>query len=461
MDTPSGVCVQRLPGQRQVGFAEGFVLGRVRVDELGDVGGQRLPVVDQLGLADLLAHTGADHVDTDDRAVLLADQLDEALGPQDLALAVAAEVVVVGLDLAELLLGLGLGVADGGDLGVAVGDAGYAHLVDHRRVEAGDLLGDEDALGESAVGQLQAGHDVADGVDALDVGLAALAGHDEAPVDGDTGLFVAQTGGDRTASDGNEQQVGLNGLAGLQRHLYDIAGLGGSRELHTGLEADLALAERPLELLGDRLVLGRHQAGESLDDRDLGAERLEDRGELDADDAATEDDDAGWDEVEEERLLAGHDPAVNVQPREGLGVGAGSQDDVLADQLAAGDLDGVLGHETARALDVLDALGLHQALQALVETSDDLVLVGIDTGHVDRLEGRLDAELLALAGGVSDLGCVQQRLGRDTAEVQAGAPELAFLDQGDGQAQLGGTQRAGVTAAASTQDDDVLSLIHI
>src|SRR4029079_5234499 len=95
--------------------------------------------------------------------------------------------------------------------------------------------------------------------------------------------------------------------------------------------------------------------------------------------------------------------------------------------------------------------GLPQALQALVETSDDAVLVGVDAAHVDRLEGGLDAELLTLAGGVGDLGCVQQRLGRDTAHVQAGAPQLALLDQGNGQTQLGGAQSAGVAPAAPTQ----------
>jgi len=154
-------------------------------------------------------------------------------------------------------------------------------------------------------------------------------------------------------------------------------------------------------------------------------------------------------------LLAGHDPAGDLQTGQGLGVGAGSQDDVLAGQLSAGDLDDVLGDQATLAFDILDALGLHQALQALVEASDDTVLVGIDAVHVDRLEGGLDAELRTLAGGVGDLRRMQQRFGRDTTHVEAGAAQLALLDQGDGQPQLGGPQRAGVTAAASTQNDDV------
>ena len=77
--------VQRLPGERQVRLAERLVLGRVRVYQLGDLGGERLPVVDQLGLADLLADPAADHVQPDDGTVLDADELDEARGLEDLA----------------------------------------------------------------------------------------------------------------------------------------------------------------------------------------------------------------------------------------------------------------------------------------------------------------------------------------------------------------------------------------
>ena len=72
--------MQRLAGQREVRLAEGFALGRVHVDERCDVLGERLPVVDQLGLADQLADACPDDVDADDRTVLAAYELDEALG---------------------------------------------------------------------------------------------------------------------------------------------------------------------------------------------------------------------------------------------------------------------------------------------------------------------------------------------------------------------------------------------
>ena len=156
--TGSSVCVQGLPRQGQVCLAEGLVLGRVRVDETSDVLRVRVPVDDELRLADLLAHPGADHVHTDDGSVLRAHELDEALRPEDLGLAVAAEVVLVGLDLTVLLAGLSLGQADARDLGVAVGDAGGMPLssmvASSRQISLGDASLIEDAPPKVAIWDL-------------------------------------------------------------------------------------------------------------------------------------------------------------------------------------------------------------------------------------------------------------------------------------------------------------------
>jgi len=48
--------VQGLAGQREVRFADDLGLGRVRVNELGNIGGLGVPVVDQLALGDELAY---------------------------------------------------------------------------------------------------------------------------------------------------------------------------------------------------------------------------------------------------------------------------------------------------------------------------------------------------------------------------------------------------------------------
>ena len=112
------------------------------------------------------------------------------------------------------------------------------------------LLGDEDALGEADVGQLEAGAQVADRVDAGQVGLAVLVDQDEAAVHGDADLVVAETLGDRAAADGDEQQLGVEGLAVLEGD--GDAGVGdlGVGEADAELEVDAALAEGALEPLG-------------------------------------------------------------------------------------------------------------------------------------------------------------------------------------------------------------------
>ena len=175
----------------------------------------------------------------------LLDELDRALGLQDLRLAVARQVVGQGLHLAEALLGLGLGEPDGGDLGLAVGDARDARLVDHRRVEPGDVLGDEDALLEAAVGELQAGDDVAERVDVRQVRAQPLVGEDEAALHRHAGLLVAVPGGVRAAADRDEQQVRLDVVARLERHRHRVLGLLGAGELHAGLERRSCAGGRP------------------------------------------------------------------------------------------------------------------------------------------------------------------------------------------------------------------------
>ena len=75
------------------------------------------------------------------------------------------------------------------------------------------------------------------------------------------------------------------------------------------------------------------------------------------------------------------------------------------------------------------------------------------------LEGGGDAVLGGLAGDVGDLGRVQQRLGRDAADVQAGAAELVLLDQADGEAELAGAQCGGVATASAAEDDKVKVLL--
>ena len=221
------------------------------------------------------------------------------------------------------------------------------------------------------------------------------------------------------------------------------------------LKLILRLRNARSSCLDERGILQRHEGGERLDDRDLGAERLPDRRELDADDAAADDDDVVGHLAHRQRLVAGDDPAADLEAGQRARVRAGGEHQVLAGVARAVDLDGAVADDLALALDDGDAGGLDHALQALVEPADDAVLVLVDLGHVDAVERALDAERGAFAGAVGDLGGVQEGLGGDAAVVQARAAELALLDEGDRQAELHRSKGTGVAAAAAPEHHDV------
>src|SRR5664279_4328165 len=110
----SVVDVQRFACHGEHRLAYGLVLRRVPVHHRRHVLRVGLPADDQLGLADQLADPRTDHVHPDDRAVLDPDHLDPAGRLEDLGLAVAAEIVDVGFDLAVNFFRHRLGQTDGG-----------------------------------------------------------------------------------------------------------------------------------------------------------------------------------------------------------------------------------------------------------------------------------------------------------------------------------------------------------
>src|SRR6202034_1597624 len=168
-DNSLRVEVQWLAGERQMRLADDLGLGRVRVDERGDVIRLRVPVDDELRLGDQLADPAADEVYAEHPARLpagrrrrLGDHLGLALRLEDDRLAVAPARVVHLDHVDAALRGLGRGDADRGALRLGVGDARPPAVVDRPPVEPADLLGHEDALGEADVRELRGGDEVAD-----------------------------------------------------------------------------------------------------------------------------------------------------------------------------------------------------------------------------------------------------------------------------------------------------------
>ena len=432
------------------------------MDELGHVRGLGVPVVDQLGLGDELADPAADDVYADHAAgaVLLGhrDDLSRALGLQDHAAAVAAEVVVELDRLQAALGGLRGGEADRRHLRIAVGDPGHAVVVDGGDREPADPLRDQDPLAEPHVRELRRVDEIADRGDRGDARPAERVHRDETPLHGHAGFFVAEAIGDRAAAHRDQHEVGVERLAALERDRD--AGVRVLDRLETGaeLEADAAAPEGPLQQLRARLVLQRQQLGKQLHDRDLGPEGPPHAGELDADHAAAEDNHRSGDPVQHQRVVRGdHALAVDVETGQAPWLRSAGEHDVLGLVDRVADPDAVRRFQPPRSLDGVDLPARDGGLQALPQPVYHAVLIGKHARDVDPLEGGLDAHGRTVPGVVRDLGGVQQRLGGDAAAVQAGSPDLVLLDQRYALAEFGRAQRAGVPAAATAEHDDVVA----
>ncbi len=303
--------------------------------------------------------------------------------------------------------------------------------------------------------ELQSGGDVTHGEHAGNIGAQALVDEHPAPLHRHALLLEAHVGRVRSAADGHQQELGIDLLAVLERDVHARVVLRRGGEADAEAEVDLALAERALEGLRAGLVLVGDQMGECLDDRHVGSEGLPDGGELHADDATSEHDDALGHVVEVEGLVGRHDAPADLESRQALGVRPGREDDVLARVALAVDLDRVRRHESPGALDEGHIPALDQALQALVQPTDDPVAILVHLRHVDAVEGGPHAEGVTLLGAVGDLRGVQQCLRRDAAAMQAGAAELVLVDQDDGHPEFCCPQGAGVAAAAAAEDYQV------
>ena len=111
----------------------------------------------------------------------------------------------------------------------------------------------------------------------------------------DARLLEADAFDERRAADGDEHEIGLHRLSLAEVHGEAVGAVLHLRALLAEVERDAALAELLRELLRRVRVLLRDERVEHLDDRHLGAEALEDRRELAADDAAAEDDEPARD----------------------------------------------------------------------------------------------------------------------------------------------------------------------
>ena len=221
----------------------------------------------------------------------------------------------------------------------------------------------------------------------------------------------------------------------------------------------LALPEMLRELGGRVVVLRRNQLRQHLDDRHLGAEAAEDRGELAADDAAAEHDEPAWHlRLGEQAGRVDAARRVEALDRRAQREGACRDDRALeAHVLPTLDRDRVRVLEAAGALHPLDAVGLEEAGDARGHLLDDPGLPLVRGREVELRRPDLDAELAeGLLGFLDRERGLHPGFRRDAADAKARAPELGLLLDADGLgAKLCGADRSRVAAGPAAEDGNV------
>src|SRR5262245_33338022 len=186
--------VDHAPVSREHALMHRLGKRRMREDALDQLFLSRLQIHGNHETLDQLGNFGADQVGAEKLAALLVeDGLHQALGLAERdRLAVADEGELADADLVAGLLRLFLGKADRGDLRTAIGAARDFQLVERVRLLPGNGLDTDDALVLGLVGKERRPRDVADGVDAGNVGAAEAVDDDGAALDLHAKLLQAE-----------------------------------------------------------------------------------------------------------------------------------------------------------------------------------------------------------------------------------------------------------------------------
>ena len=391
----------------------------MRVHVAGDVLGGEVPHLREGQLGQELGDIGTDEVAADQLSVGgVGDDLHEAdRMAEALRLAVGGVRELGHLDVVALVPRLGLGEPEGRDLRLAERGARHHTVVAQGLgLGAGHGLGGHDALRLGHVGELQLAGDVADGVDAVDVGAHVVVDVDRAAVgELDAGVLQAEALDAGTEADGHEDLVhgdrlGLPAVLLLDLHVHRVTVVGDLGGLVPGEELDAELLVVLGDLLGDLLVLVRQQAVHELDDRDLDAVGVHHVRELHADRARAHHDDRVGQLAGEDLLLVADHVLAQLDAREGLDHGAGGDDAVVERVLRAVDLDRLGVGERPVAVDLGDLVLLHEEVDALDDAVRDLAAAVVGGAEVEGDVAGDTEQLAVTLNRVGQLRITQQCL---------------------------------------------------
>ena len=178
---------------------------------------------------------------------------------------------------------------------------------------------------------------------------------------------------------------------------------------------------------------------EELDNGDLGAKPRPHRAHLKADDASTDNDERLGNLVQRQSASAGDNTLlVDFQAGKGCCLATCRNQNILAldaglATVVQGNLDLVLISKGASTLDVLNTILLQEELDALGQSSDCGILRLHELLQVEGHVADLDTAVFCVVlDRVVDVRVVEEGLGRDATDVEAGATQSpALFNAGD------------------------------
>src|SRR5271166_6279199 len=230
-----------------------------------------------------------------------------------------------------------------------------------------------------------------------------------------------------------------------------------SSDLGARVDLDAAAAHFLRQRDADVVVEAEEQllAADQLDD--LGAEPIENPGELDGDVTAADNDDAAGQGGQVERLV-GRDYVLDAGYGRHRGMRAGGHQDLVRRVGPTVDFDRMRIDQHAPPFDQLDPAILQHAAIDLREPLD-LTVLGVDQGGpVEARHGHRPAKAGGIGKGVGKLRAIDEQLLRHAAADHAGAADAAFFANPDACAVAAGAARAG-DAPRSGSDREHVEII--
>ncbi len=228
-----------------------------------------------------------------------------------------------------------------------------------------------------------------------------------------------------------------------------------------GDDLDAALLQLGAQMRAHVVVEAAQDVVAAIDQRHLGAEAVEDAGELDRDIAAALDQDALRQLLQMECLVRRDDVLVALDVLAHRRRAAGRDQDMLgAHGLAGGaELDGVRIEQHRAALDDLDLGAIEIGGVGPLQPVDLLVLVGDQRRPVELRLGHCPAEARGILEFVGKARGIDQELLRHAAADHAGAADAILL--GDHHARaIAGRNAGGAHAARTRADDEQIDLFR-